>query len=547
VVQRGVRMSESDQNSAEIDGSAGESRDLPEYNISAEISDRHVSIEYNGVTIVDSKKAVLYTESRMPTVYYFPREDVRMDLMRRSRFRTHCPFKGNASYWTLEVGEKTIEDAVWSYESPLPEADGIKGHLAFYLSKLGVSYNEDGEYTEAHSEFDSHGSPFVDWLMREGWDTSSPSDLTGQLGDVLLQSGMDVSRMSVFIRTLHPLLIGSAYVWRSDKDDVNSFVLTHDTLSSPLFLDSPLVPIFNGAGGIRRRLEGENPLLDYGIIKQLHNEGMTDYAAMPMTFSDGQINALTMSTSKAGGFSTAELGRVHEILPVLSRFYEVHAARSMSNSLLQTYLGRHTGEKVMKGLIKRGDSEELHAVIWFCDLRQSTPLAESMPREEFLELLNHFFECMVKPVVEYGGEVLRFIGDAVLAVFPLLDGDSIYQRACDDALSAATEAEKRMKTYNAEREAAGLQTLDFGIGLHLGRLTYGNIGIPERLEFTVIGAAANEAARIEALTKEIDYSVVVSSAFADRCSSPLTPVGEFELRGVRKKQTIYVPEELPGF
>jgi adenylate cyclase len=535
-------MADSDQ------GTGGAKDDnVPEYNISAEISDRHVSIEYNGVTIVDSKKAVRYIESRNPTVYYFPREDVRMDLMRRSRHRTHCPFKGNASYWTLEVGEKTIEDAVWSYESPLPESDAIKGHVAFYLSRLGVSYNEDGEYTEAHSKLDSHGSVFVDWLMREGWNSTSPSDLTGQLGNVLVRSGLDVSRMSVFIRTLHPLLIGSAYVWRSDKDGIHSFVLTHDTLSSPLFLDSPLIPIFNGAGGIRRRLEGEAPMLDYGIIKQLHEEGMTDYAAMPMTFSDGQVNAVTMSTSKTGGFSTAELGRVHEILPVLSRFFEVHAARSMSNSLLQTYLGRHTGEKVMKGLIKRGDSEELHAVIWFCDLRQSTPLAESMPREEFLEILNRFFECMVKPVVEYGGEVLRFIGDAVLAVFPLLDGDSTYQRACDDALTAATEAEKRMKVLNEERAAEGLDPLDFGIGLHLGRLTYGNIGIPERLEFTVIGAAANEAARIEALTKEIEPRVVVSSAFAQRCSSPLTPVGEFELRGVKEKQTIYVPEDLPGF
>ncbi len=533
-------MSDTDQTGAG-DGA------LPEYDISAEISDYNVRIEFNGVTVVDSNKAVLYRESRLPAVYYFPREDVRMDLMQRTRHRTHCPFKGNASYWSLEVGDNKVEDAVWSYENPLPEANAIKGHLAFYLSKLGVSYNEDSDYENVQTEMDSHGSVFVDWLLREGWDTQSPSELTQQLGGVLVESGMAVSRMSVFIRTLHPLLIGSAYVWRPDKEDVHSFVLTHDTLSSPLFLDSPLIPIFNGAGGIRRRLEGDNPLLDYGIIKQLHEEGMTDYAAMPMTFSDGQINALTMSTDRQGGFTTAELGRVHEILPVLSRFYEVHAARSMSNSLLQTYLGRHTGEKVLKGLIKRGDSEELNAVIWFCDLRQSTPLAESMSREEFLAILNHFFECMVKPVVDYGGEVLRFIGDAVLAVFPLLDGDAVLQRACDDALAAAADAEDRMKKFNEDRAAEGLHPLDFGIGLHVGRLTYGNIGIPERLEFTVIGAAANEAARIESLTKEVDPRVVVSSAFAERCSSPLVPIGEFELRGVSQKQTIYVPDNMPGF
>lgn len=535
-------MSDSEQPST-----GGEEVALPNYEISAEISDRNVRIEFNGVTVVDSDRAVLYQESRLPAVYYFPRDDVRMDLMQRTRARTHCPFKGNASYWSLTVGDEKVEDAVWSYEKPLPEADAIKGHLAFYLSKLGVSYTEDGQYESHHTEMDSHGSAFVDWLLREGWDTETPTDLTRKLGGLLTNSGMSVSRMSVFIRTLHPLLIGSAYVWRPERDDVKSFVLTHDTLSSPTFLDSPLIPIFNGVGGIRRRLEGDKPLLDYGIIKQLHEEGMTDYAAMPMTFSNGQVNALTMSTDKKGGFTTAELGRIHEVLPIVSRLYEVHAAHSMCATLMQTYLGRHTGDNVLKGLIKRGDAEELNAVIWFCDLRGSTPLAESMPPEEFIAILNQFFECMVKPVVDQGGEVLRFIGDAVLAIFPLIDGDAVYQRACDDALAAAADAEERMARLNKTRAEEGGVELDYGIGLHVGQVTYGNIGIPERLEFTVIGAAANEAARIESLTKEVDARVLVSSAFSNRCTSPLTPLGEFELRGVGEKQTIYVPDEAPGY
>ena len=533
--------------SGDVGGSEPQDGGVPGYEISAEVVERNVSIEYDGVTIADSDNAVLYRESRLPPVYYFPRSDVRMDLLRRTRHRTHCPFKGNASYWSLYVGDKEVENVVWSYENSIEEAAAIKGYLAFYLSKLGVTYSEDGKYEAHRTKMDSHGSAIVDWLLREGWDTRSPSDLTERLGGILRDSGVPIARLSVFIRTLHPLLIGSAYVWRPDKDKVKSFVLTHDTLSSPLFLDSPLVPIFSGAGGVRRRLEGDNPILDYGILKQLHEEGITDYAAMPMTFSDGQINVLTLAADRAGGFTTAELGRVHEILPVLSRLFEVHAARSMANSLLQTYLGRNTGEKVLKGLIKRGDSEELHAVIWFCDLRQSTVLADSMPRDEFLALLNRFFECMVKPAVDYGGEVLNFIGDAVLAVFPLVDGDSHHQRACDDALAAAADAQSRMKIFNEERAEEGLNPLDYGIGLHLGRLAYGNIGIPERLEFTVIGAAANEAARIEGLTKELEYSVLASAEFADRCPSPLKSVGEFELRGVSHKEQIFVPQALPGF
>jgi len=520
---------------------------VPDYEISAEQVDRTIRINFNGVAIAESDHAVLYRESRLAPVYYFPRDDVRMDLMRRTRHRTHCPFKGNASYWSLAVGDAEVENAVWSYENPLDDAAAIKGHLAFYLTKLGVTYDEDGDFESGHTHVDSHGSAYVDWLLREGWDTRNPSDLTERVGRMLQANGAPVARLSVFLRTLHPLLIGSAYVWRPDKPGVNSFVLTHDTLSSPLFLDSPLVQIFNGAGGIRRRLEGDNPILDFGILKELHADGITDYAAMPMTFSDGQINVLTLASDRPGGFSLADLGRVHEILPVLSRYYEVHAARSMANSLLQTYLGRNTGERVLRGLIKRGDSEELHAAIWFCDLRGSTPLAESMPRDQFLSVLNRFFECMVRPVVEYGGEVLSFIGDAVLAIFPLNDADAKNQRACDDALAAAAEAEERMKTFNEERASAGLDPLDYGIGLHIGHLAYGNIGVPERLQFTVIGSAANEAARIQDLTKKLQCHVLTSSDFAESCPSPLNSVGEFELRGVSRKQQIYEPQALSGF
>lgn len=522
-------------------------QNLPEYEISAEEVDRVVRLRYHGVVVAESSRAVLYQESRLPPVYYFPREDVRMDLLRRTRHRTHCPFKGNASYWTLGVGDQKVENSVWSYENPLEEAVGIKSRLAFWIDKLGITYDEDGDFDSQRTVMDSHGSVYVDWLLRQGWDTKTPSELTEQLGSMLVDSGVPLARLSVFLRTLHPLLIGSAYVWRADRQGISTFVLTHDTLKSPLFLDSPLVQIFNGAGGIRRRLEGDNPILDFGILKELHAEGITDYAAMPMTFTDGQINILTLASDRAGGFSLGDLGRVHEILPVLSRFFEVHAARGMADSLLKTYLGRNTGAKVLKGQIKRGDSEDLHTVIWYCDLRKSTALAESMPIDDYLAVLNRFFECMVRPVVDYGGEVLSFIGDAVLAVFPLSEVDSNQQRACDEALAAASDAAERMKTFNEERAAQQLPPLDYGIGLHVGHLAYGNIGVPERLQFTVIGRAANEAARIEGLTKELDHSVLISSAFADSCPSDLEPIGEFELRGVAQKQQIYVPLEMPGF
>ncbi len=207
--------------SGDVGGSEPQDGGVPGYEISAEVVERNVSIEYDGVTIADSDNAVLYRESRLPPVYYFPRSDVRMDLLRRTRHRTHCPFKGNASYWSLYVGDKEVENVVWSYENPIEEAAAIKGYLAFYLSKLGVTYSEDGKYEAHRTKMDSHGSAIVDWLLREGWDTRSPSDLTERLGGILRDSGVPIARLSVFIRTLHPLLIGSAYVWRPDKDKVN--------------------------------------------------------------------------------------------------------------------------------------------------------------------------------------------------------------------------------------------------------------------------------------------------------------------------------------
>ena len=516
----------------------GDVSNSSDYEVYATQTDWRVSVEFNGVTIADSSQAILFREGSMAPVYYFPRADVRMDLMRRTRHKTHCPFKGDASYWSLSVGEKSLENVVWSYEKPIEEATSIKGYVAFYMDHLGTTYDEDSEYTQ-HIEAGGHGHSYVDWLLGEAWKFDDSVKLTKAFAEMLVANDSPVTRLSMFIRTLHPLVIGNAYIWRQEKAEINSFVLTHETLKSETFLDSPLAHIFSGAGGVRRRLEGDNVILDFGILRQLHEEGCTDYVAMPVVFTNGQINALTLATDKPGGFRTTDLGRIYEISPILSKLYEVHASQKMSSSLLQTYLGRETGERVLQGLIKRGDSEELSAVIWFCDLRQSTTLAESMDREKFIATLNQFFECMVRPILEYGGEVLQFIGDAVVAIFPKQEGDPSFQAACEEALDAAIAADERVNEWNVEREAENLPPIGFGIGLHVGTFTYGNIGIAERLEFTVIGSVANEAARIEGMTKELQQVILTSEEFANNCSNRLHLMGEFSLRGVESDQKLF--------
>jgi adenylate cyclase len=518
-----------------------------DYRVDFDAYPQRVAVEFNGVKVADSTHAMIMRETRLSPVYYFPRNDVRMDLLNRTRHHSYCPFRGSASYWTLKVGEQVAENAVWSYEAPNPEATSVKDYLAFYQDRMNTVFEADlavsAEPTEAPS---GYPNSLVDWLLRDAWHASSTRELVTQLGEALHSADIPVSRLWLTVRTMHPLLMSTRYAWSEGSNDVEEQAMSYGVLEDSRFLESPLKPIFEGAGGVRRRLEGPNPQLDFPIVRDLHADRATDYVAMPFVFSDGQVNAISLTTRRAGGFSTENLGHIYEILPLLSRLFEVHTARLNAANLLGTYLGRQSGKKVLNGLIKRGDGETIHSVIWFCDLRESTPLADSMPRGEFLDLLNRYFECMAGPVLEKRGEVLRFIGDAVLAIFPIDESaqkDSadckLIQATCETALAAASDARTRIEALNIERSAGGQRPLGYGIGLHVGDVMYGNIGTPERLEFTVIGSAANEAARIESLCKTLGRSILTSSQFARYVPRQLESIGFHTLRGVASNQELF--------
>ena len=241
---------------------------------------------------------------------------------------------------------------------------------------------------------------------------------------------------------------------------------------------------------------------------------------------------------------------VTDMIPMLARLAEVHALRRTAKTVLQTYLGRQTGERVLEGLIHRGDGQEIHAVIWLCDLRGSTRLADTMPRQAFLDLLNEYFECMAGAVMSHDGEVLKFIGDALLAIFPIGAASehpetcSRHQRASVAALAAAREAMQRMDALNQARRDRGEPPLAFGIALHLGDVMYGNIGAPGRLDFTVIGPAANEAARLEAMCKTLGRPIIISSQFARVLPEPLVSLGFHALRGVHEPNELFTLPEV---
>ena len=518
---------------------------MTDYEIRFEPSPRRIRVEFNGTWVADSQRALILHETRAAPAYYFPREDVRTALLEKTGHVTHCPFKGNASYWTLRAGAAVADNAAWSYEEPYEDAAPIKEYISFYPEQISAIYEGDDEIPQlaalSSKRESMHANSIAGWLVGEAWKIPASDELVGGFCRCLRDCGVPIERMTVIIPTLHPQVFAAVLVWRNDSG-VKTIYEPHDILRQPKFKDSPFAAIMRGAGGVRRRLELADVKLDFPVVRDLHAEGATDYVAMPFRFADGQLNVMSMTSFAKGGFSTADLGRIYEVLPMLGRLLEVFAQRRTAVTLLQTFLGRHTGARVLDGLVRHGDGEHIDSVVWFSDLRESTALSQSMPRDEYLTYLNRYFHCVAGAVMEKGGEVLRFIGDAALAIFPI--GSSSHwsnatgaAEACGRAIAAAQLAAQRIAADNDAHPVR--PPIRYGIGLHLGQVTYGNIGVPERLEFTVIGSAANTAARVESMTKTLGRNVVISAAFAESYSGNLAPLGKFRLKDVEGEQELF--------
>ena len=393
----------------------------------------------------------------------------------------------------------------------------------------------------------SPAGQFSEWLLADGANIPTVKELIEQLSARLIDEGFPISRLLILIRSLHPQVMGIRYEWRRDRGTVTEQLPPHGILRESQYLDSPMSAIIDGdVQAIRRRLDTPDPRLDYPILRELLAEGATDYVAMPLTFTDGKVNAVTIASDRQGGFSDDQLNQIYDMLPVLSLLLENHSNRRTARTLLETYLGKHTGDMVLDGMVNRGDGEKIHAVIWFCDLRGSTHLAETLSLDSFLGVLNDYFDCMAGAVLDHGGEVLRFIGDAALAIFPIGDTSKILEEACTPsegacrrAIDAARDARQRIDALNERRQEAGDPPIRYGLALHVGDVMYGNIGVPQRLEFTVIGKAANEAARLEGMCKEMGEPILISSAFPRCFPGEMRSLGTHSLRGVSEPQEIF--------
>lgn len=382
-------------------------------------------------------------------------------------------------------------------------------------------------------------SPVLDWLVGESWRLRYLEEVLDGLCRRLRESGVPLDRATLHVRTLHPQFMGATLLWRVEAREVELRVIGREALNEARFLNSPVRALYEGAEAIRQRLDIPAPPgpAEYGVYADLRAEGFVDYVALPMIFSDGRRHACSWATRRAGGFATADLVRINDLLPVLQLVAETRVSRRIARTLLEVYVGKFAGARILAGEIERGSGTTLRAAIWTCDMRGFTMISETWPRDAVIECLNEYFDAMAVPVERHGGEILKFIGDAMLAVFPLEDPE-----ACHRALQAAVEARDAMRALNAKRRAAGRNEIGYGIALHVGDVMYGNIGAASRLDFTVIGPAVNVAARLEGLSKELRRHVLLSGPFANMCGCSaefLVSVGHYRLAGVSRELEVF--------
>jgi adenylate cyclase len=384
-------------------------------------------------------------------------------------------------------------------------------------------------------------SPLLDWLIGSARHLPDGPSLLRALCERLVAAGLPLARASFHLRVLHPQLFDMGFYWQRGDHDIRVFHAEHGIQQTDIYRQSPIRVLFEGAGAVRQRLDLPDVEFRFPLFAELQGEGMTDYVALPITFSDGKVHGTTWSSDRPGGFATEHLAQIYDLLPVFGMLLEIHLNRRIAINLLDTYVGHQAGERILRGGITRGSGETMRGAIWFCDLRGFTALSERMDRDRLLACLNQFFDCMAGSVEAQGGEILKFMGDSVLAIFPLET-----DQACRRALQAALDARAAIARLNRERAANDEEALGFGIALHAGDVMYGNIGAADRLDFTIIGPAVNLTSRLERLCRELDLDLVVSDTFARLCSAcAYRSLGTYRLAGIGREVEAFTVVEAP--
>lgn len=382
----------------------------------------------------------------------------------------------------------------------------------------------------------------VRWLLEDGRAEADLRRLLLALIGRLEAGGLPVSRLAIGLATLHPEVVARRFLWDRGDMMVREEDVPHGTYDTESYRSNPAYDIIvRGATVIRRRLEGDEKAFDYPILAELRALGYTDYLGMPLPLTAGRIGTCFWCADRPGGFTDAEIAALDAIRAPLGLLCDIHDAHGLTRSLLDLYLGRDAGGRVLTGEIRRGAGRSVRSALWYCDLRGFTALSERLDAPALIEVLNDYFEAMARPVHAHGGEILKLIGDAMLAIFPI-DSEREAKDVCERALAAAELAVANLTLLNRRREREGKPHLRVGVALHVGDATYGNVGAPTRLDFTVIGPAVNIVARMDAVAGLLGREMVASPEFIALSGARARSLGRHALKGIAEEKEVFAIE-----
>jgi adenylate cyclase len=374
----------------------------------------------------------------------------------------------------------------------------------------------------------------LDWLAGGALSGAQSQDVLAELCERMVACGIPLWRVAVFVTTLHPDVMGRRFLWQAESGVTTSEAL-HEIKETDDFRQSPFSTVYATRVPLRRRLADKDCELDFGVLRDLLDQGGTDYAAFPLLFTDGSIHVATFATRQPGGFTAAQFSALESVIHPLARVAEIRALRRTAGNLIDTYVGHQTGERILAGKIRRGYVEAIRAAVWLSDMRGFTALSERSPPQAVIERLNVYFGCQVPAILEHGGEVLKFMGDGLLAIFPIEDGQDAGS-VCRRALDCARAFRARIAALPRQEDGDAIR---FAVALHVGDVMYGNIGGGNRLDFTCIGPAVNLAARMEKVAAKLGEAVVASAEFTGYCPEQFRPLGEHTVAGFAAPQPVF--------
>lgn len=379
--------------------------------------------------------------------------------------------------------------------------------------------------------------PVATWLLTEGRFIADPMTLTEALMRQLDAVGARIDRLRISSSTLHPQLVAVGLSW-TRGEGARFWAGEHGVMQTDAYIGSPIQHVHTTGTLLQRRLDVEPEPGEHAIWQELRADGVRDYLALPLVFSNRMVNVMTVSTRDIRGFDADEVARLQALANLLAPLIELLVMRRTTLGLLDTFVGKRISERILQGQVKRGDGEKISAAFWYSDLRGFTALSETLPTAQLLKLLNDYYEYCAAAAAPRGGEILQFIGDAILIVFEIKDPARTAD-VCKAALDAAVDAFDTIAVVNNRRRRARQPVVEFGLGLHLGTVTHANVGAPNRLAFNVVGPPVNMTARIQSMTKKLGIPLLMSSDFARQVDLPVDSVGLQQLRGIATAQELF--------